>query len=129
MSTSALKRIGLGFVFVWFLVGGIAHFAVTQLEMSIVPPALPFPHAVVLVSGVLELLGACGLLFRATRRLAGVGLFMLTIAVTPANIYMLQHAERFPIPYWLLVARLPLQVALLALIAWSTVFASRPRDR
>jgi uncharacterized membrane protein len=44
----------------------------------------------------------------------------LTIAVTPANIYMMQHADRFGIPYAVLVARLPLQVGLLALIAWST---------
>lgn len=34
---------------------------------------------------------------------------------------MLQYAELFYIPYWALVLRLPLQVALLALIAWSTL--------
>jgi uncharacterized membrane protein len=116
-----MKRIGLSFVFLWFFLGGIAHFAAIQLEMSIVPPFVPFPHAAVLVSGVLELLGAFGLLFIAARRLAGIGLFVLTIAVTPANIYMLQHAERFNVPYWLLAARLPLQAALLAIIACSTI--------
>jgi uncharacterized membrane protein len=116
-----MKRIGLGFVFLWFFLGGIAHFAATQLEMSIVPPSLPSPRALVLISGVFELLGAIGLLFGATRRAAGVGLFLLTIAVTPANLYMVQHAERFDVPYWLLVARLPLQLALLAIIAWSAI--------
>jgi uncharacterized membrane protein len=55
-----------------------------------------------------------------TRRLASWGLFMLTLAVTPANVYMLQRADLFDIPVWILVARLPLQVALLALILWST---------
>ncbi|MDQ6684483.1 MAG: hypothetical protein M3Z16_05085, partial [Pseudomonadota bacterium] len=45
----------------------------------------------------------------------------LTLAVTPANVSMLQHADAFPnVPYWALVARLPLQLALLALIVWST---------
>jgi uncharacterized membrane protein len=116
-----MKRIGVGFVFLWFFLGGIAHFAATRLEMSIVPPSLPYPRALVLVSGVFELLGAFGLLFAATRRAAGIGLFILTIAVTPANIYMLQHAERFDVPYWLLVARLPLQLVLLASIAWSAI--------
>jgi uncharacterized membrane protein len=43
----------------------------------------------------------------------------LTILVTPAHIYMLQRPELFPIPYWVLVLRLPLQVGLLALIFWS----------
>ncbi|HEX4050829.1 MAG TPA: hypothetical protein VHY19_08140 [Steroidobacteraceae bacterium] len=114
-------RIGLGVVFLWFLIGGIAHFAATRLEMRIVPPYIPWPHATVLLTGVFELLGAAGLLYRPTRRAAGVGLFALTLAVTPANVYMLQRADLFPIPYWLLVARLPLQIALLALIGWSAV--------
>jgi uncharacterized membrane protein len=34
---------------------------------------------------------------------------------------MLQRPELFSVPYWALVLRLPLQAALLALIAWSTV--------
>lgn len=114
------KRVGVGFVFLFFLFGGIAHFAFTELEMRIVPPYIPWPRAAVLVSGAFELLGAFGLLFAATRRAAGIGLFVLTIAVTPANVYMLQEAAQFDVPVWLLVVRLPLQVALLALIAWST---------
>ena len=89
--------------------------------MRIVPPYIPWPRLVVLGTGVLELLGAIGIMWPRTRRIAGLGLLMLTIAVTPANIYMLQHAEQFAVPYWALVLRLPLQVALLALIAWSTV--------
>ena len=74
-----------------------------------------------------ELLGALGVLWRPTRRAAGWGLIALTLAVTPANIYMLQRPDLFPaVPYWALVLRLPLQVALLALIAWCT---AAPRIR
>ena len=117
---------GLAVVFLWFLIGGIAHFVFTEAEMRIVPPAVPWPRAVVLVSGVFELLGAAGLLWRPTRRAAGIGLFVLTLAVTPAHFYMLQRPELFAVPYALLVLRLPVQVALLALIAWSTVPGDRP---
>jgi uncharacterized membrane protein len=121
------KRIGVAIVYLWFLIGGIAHFTAMHLEMSIVPPYIPWPRAVVLASGVFELLGAAGLLYQPTRRAAGVGLFTLTIAVTPAHIYMLQRPELFAVPYWALVLRLPLQAALLALIAWSTIArVSRP---
>ena len=116
----SLKLLGLLTVFIWFFVGGIAHFVATETEMRIVPPYIPWPRAAVLVSGVLELLGAFGLLWATTRRTAGGGLFALTIAVTPAHIYMLQQPDLFPIPYWALVLRLPVQVALLALIVWST---------
>ena len=121
------KRAGLAIVFLWFFLGGIAHFAFTATEMRIVPPWVPWPRAAVLVSGVFELLGAAGLLWQPTRRAAGWGLFALTLAVTPAHIYMLQQPELFPsVPYWALLARLPLQVALLALIVWST---QRPKPR
>jgi len=115
--------VGLGFVFLWFAIGGVAHFAATSTEMRIVPPYIPWPRAVVLVSGVFELLGAAGLLFQRTRRAAGIGLFALTIAVTPAHIYMLQRPDLFAVPYWALILRLPLQAALLALIAWCTIVA------
>jgi uncharacterized membrane protein len=135
-----LKRIGLSAVFLWFLIGGVAHFTATDIEMRIVPPAIPWPRATVLISGVFELLGAAGILIPATRRAAGIGLFILTIAVTPANgiglfiltiavtpanIYMLQHAELFNVPRWALILRLPFQVALLALILWCTKAMAR----
>ena len=116
----------LSVVFLWFFVGGIAHFVFTELEMRIVPPYIPWPRAAVLVSGVFELLGAIGLLWQPTRRAAAWGLFALTLAVTPAHIYMLQQPGLFPsVPYWALVLRLPLQAMLLALIAW---LALRPPD-
>ncbi len=117
---SPTRRLGIAVVFLWFLIGGIAHFVATDAEMRIVPPYIPWPRAAVLVSGAFELLGAAGLLWSSTRRAAGLGLLVLTLLVTPAHFYMLQRPELFDVPYWALVARLPLQVALLALIAWST---------
>jgi len=120
VSLSRARLVGLGFVFLWFSIGGVAHFAATDVEMRIIPPYIPWPRDVVLVSGFFELLGAVGLLIRRFRAAAGCGLFLLTLAVTPANVYMLQHAELFNVPVWLLVVRLPVQVALLVLIVWSS---------
>jgi uncharacterized membrane protein len=120
-ANSWTKRLGLRFVFVWFLAGGIAHFARAAWFVAIVPPYIPWPLTVVLVSGAFELLGACGLLVHRTRAAAGTGLAWLTVCVTPANLYMAQHHALFPqFPLWLLVLRLPLQVALLVCIVWST---------
>lgn len=110
-------RAALVIVFLWFAIGGVAHFVFTEAQMRIVPPWIPWPRAAVLVSGALELLGAAGLLLPSTRRAAAWGLFALTLAVTPANVYMLEQASAFPaVPYWALVLRLPLQLVLLALI-------------
>ena len=112
-------RAALAFVFIWFFVGGIAHFLFVEAQMRIVPPYIPWPRAVVLASGGLEIAGAVALLWLPTRKLAAWGLFALTLAVTPANIFMLKQATLFPtIPYWMLVLRLPLQAGLLMLIVW-----------
>ena len=112
-------RSALAFVFVWFFLGGIAHFLFVEAQMRIVPPYIPWPRAVVLASGGLEIAGALALLWLPIRKIAAWGLFALTLAVTPANIFMLQEAALFPtIPYWMLVLRLPLQAGLLVLIVW-----------
>ena len=116
-----LKRCALAFVFLWLAIGGVAHFVTPDFFLKIVPPNLPLRMAAVHVSGFFELLGAAALLHRALRRAAGIGLFLLVIVVTPANVYMWQHAHLFPaIPQTLLALRLVLQVILLALIWWST---------
>lgn len=118
--------VALVFVFLWFSLGGVAHFVFTESEMRIVPPWVPWPRAAVLGSGILELLGAVGLLWPRIRCWAAWGLFALTLAVTPAHFYMLQQPELFAsVPYWAMVARLPLQLVLLALIGWIALRADR----
>lgn len=113
-----LDRICFSFVFAWFLIGGLGHFASTDFFAAIVPPSIPQPRLVVLISGVFELLGAVGLLYRPTRKAAAFGLFLLTLCVTPANVYMWQHPEIFTaFPPIALSIRLVIQVVLLAAIA------------
>ncbi len=100
-----------------FLAAGAMHFLVPQAYERIVPPYLPAPHALVLVSGACEMLGGAGLLLRFSRRAAAWGLVALLVAVMPANIQMaLDHAHWPKIPEWALWLRLPIQ---LPLIAWA----------
>jgi uncharacterized membrane protein len=115
------KKIGLGFVFAWFFFGGIGHFIITDFFTSIVPPWVPWPVLAVYVSGVFEILGACGILLPRFRAVAGFGLMLLTLAVTPANVHMWLNPDQFPdIPEAALTIRLFIQVALLWCIWWST---------
>lgn len=103
------------------MVGGISHFVAPEFFLKIVPPDLPLRLEAVYISGFFELLGAAFLIRQRTRRIAGLGLFFLTIAVTPANIYMWLNAHLFPgIPPALLAARLVLQIFLLMAIWWTT---------
>jgi uncharacterized membrane protein len=119
-----LVRAILRFVLALFFVSaGLLHFLQTGLYMQIMPSSLPWPLALVYVSGACEILGGCAMIPARTRRLAGVGLIALLVAVFPANIHMLMHPEPVlgrEVPNWLLWARLPLQGFLIAWVWWST---------
>lgn len=116
-----MRNLGLGFVFLWFMLGGIAHFTSPDFFVAIMPPYIGFHREIVYISGVFEILGAIGILIPATRRWAGIGLLLLVVCVSPANIHMWLHPELFPdVPPAFLSARLVIQVALLWLIWWCT---------
>src|SRR5574337_315756 len=88
-----------------FVLTGVAHF-VGPLRgdlISTVPPRLPAPGLLVTGTGVLELLGAAGLLLPATRVAAAVCLLLLMVAMFPANVY----AARMPNPPKSMTTRLP----------------------
>lgn len=115
------RRLGLAIVFSWFFFGGIGHFAASDFFISIVPPWVPWPAAAVYVSGVIEILLALAVLNPKTRSLAGIGLILLTLAVTPANVHMWMNPQLFPdVPPAVLSVRLVVQVLLLCCIWWST---------
>ncbi|WP_328340186.1 DoxX family protein [Micromonospora sp. NBC_00421] len=78
-------RIGLALLFV---TTGFAHFTSPHREglTAMVPPRLPFPGALVTVTGVLELVGAVGLLIPSTARPVAAGLALMMMAMFPANI-------------------------------------------
>ncbi len=82
------------------------------------PPALPWPAALVALSGAAEILGGVGQLIPRTRRAAGWGLIALLVAVFPANVHAIatgMTVEGWRVPEWVLWARLPFQ---LLFIAW-----------
>lgn len=78
-------RGGLACMFV--LTGG-AHFIGLREELiAMVPPFLPAPGLLVTLTGVLELLGAAGLLWSRTAGWAAAGLTAMLVAMFPANVH------------------------------------------
>ena len=107
-----------------FVVGGVMHFLRPRVYLAIMPSWLPAAAALVVVSGVFEILGGIGVLVPATRVIAGWGLIALLFAVFPANVQMLlnargAHASASTMA--VLVARLPLQVLLVYWVFRATV--------
>ena len=92
------------------------------------PPYLPFPLALVYLSGIAEIAGGVGVAIPKTRRAAGWGLLALLLAIFPANLYMAtDHVVpgNYQISDALLWARLPLQFVLMFWV-WSATI--RPKS-
>ena len=125
MKTS--QKISITIISSFFLIGGIGHFVQPQFFINIVPPYLPYPEALVYISGVFEILGAIGLWLPKTRQWAGYGLITLAICVFPANIHMAMRPELFPEhpAFALQFIRPPIQLVLI----WLCWMASRPSTK
>lgn len=106
-----------------FIASGIAHVVAVDAYAGIMPHFLPYPVPLVYLSGACEIAGGVGVLVPRARRLAGIGLVALLIAVFPANVQMLVDALRADASAGALAAlwlRLPLQVALVAWVLRAT---------
>jgi uncharacterized membrane protein len=127
----------------FYLIAGVGHFVISESFTSIYPPIGTWglwyvPGSAefhVAWTGVMELLGGLGLMTSAVRDIMGIEedglinfikpisasvLFVLTILVTPANIYMFTHGavmgdmESLDVSFH--IVRFGLQVLLLSLL-------------
>lgn len=102
----------------FFIISGAAHFVAPAAYLGFMPSYVPWPAAMVALSGGAEILGGLGVCLRRTRSVAGWSLIALLVAVFPANIHAITTGMTFGghnVPTWMLWARLPFQ---LFLIAW-----------
>ena len=104
-----------------FIAAGVNHFINPKFYEKIMPPYLPWPYALVIISGVAEVVLGAALLIPKTSSYAAWGLILLLVAVFPANLHMTMHPEQFPtIPTVLFWLRLPLQGLLILWAYWYT---------
>jgi len=118
-----LGRLGIPFSFGWwtalrislaamFLLTAPAHWGRRRADLfRMIPPRFPRPDLLVSITGVLEILGAVGLLIPTIAPFAGLSLSLFLLAVFPANVHAAR--ERLAIagrPVTPLVARTAMQV-------------------
>ena len=104
-----------------FIFTAISHFHVrTRPDLvRMVPPILPMPGVLVTLTGILELVGAWGLLIPPLVAPAALMLSVLLIAMFPANIYA--AINNLPIggrPATPLAIRFPLQLFWIGTLWW-----------
>ena len=104
-----------------YFFAGLNHLRVPALYEEMMPPYIPMPFLLVIVSGIIESSLGLALLWRPVRRWAAWGVIALLVAVFPANLYMYQMRDVLfqNMASWILLARLPVQ---LLLIWWAYGF-------
>lgn len=112
-------------------VAGVLHFVASEPFIRIVPDFLPYPAALVYISGVIEIALGLTLLLPPLSQWAAWGLVALFIAVYPANINMAVNQIQiggFPSSWWFHAIRLPLQFVLIAWAYWYTKRDNNPKQ-
>ena len=72
---------------VLYVLVGLAHLRSAHGFLPIMPPWVPYPLTVILVTGVCEVAGGFGLLIPPLRRTAGIMLALYAVCVFPANLH------------------------------------------
>lgn len=115
---------------IMFLFTASAHFTPMKHDLAAMIPA-PFTGSlpIIYVTGLLEIAGAIGILFPRTRRLAGIGLVLLMLALFPGNVSAARRRVTLrgkpPTP---LVLRAPLQLLFIAAVWWTAIHRA-PEER
>ncbi len=108
----------------FYVVAGILHLTAPAGFVRIVPQIVPWPEAVVMVTGVLEIAGAIGLMVPKLRRAAGIGLAAYAVCVFPANInhaFNMISVAGLPNSWWYHAPRLAFQ----PILVWWAFYVAR----
>jgi uncharacterized membrane protein len=106
---------------------GVFHLAAPEGFLPIMPPWVPYPREVVLITGLWEIVGGVALLPCGSRRIAGAAMALYALIVFPANLH---HAFNnvtvpgLPSGWWYHAPRLLFQ----PMLVWCALYAGGVTD-
>ena len=120
---SSWREAGRIALVIMFLFTGFSHFSSLKHDFAaMIPEPLPNDLWVIYLSGVFEIAGAVGLLIPRTRRLAGICLVLLLVAMFPANVNAIINeiplGGNAPTPLWV---RAPMQLLYIGMLWWTSI--------
>ena len=96
------------------IIAGVAHFKYPKVYLKIMPPYIPAPQSMVLLSGIIEMILGFMLLNPGTQKIAGWAIIAMLVVFIPVHVYMLQNKKAsLKMPTWLLILRFPIQLGLM----------------
>ena len=128
---SSWREAGRGALVIMFLFTGFSHFSSLKYDFAaMIPEPLPNGLWIIYLSGAFEIAGAVGLLIPRTRRLAGVCLVLLLVAVFPANVNAIINGIPLggdaPTPLWV---RAPMQLLYIGMVWWTSIGERLKEDK
>ena len=120
---SSWREAGRLALVIMFLFTGLSHFSSLKYDFAaMIPDPLPNGLWVIYLAGVFEIAGALGLLIPRTRRLAGICLVLLLVALFPANVNAIVNGiplgGNAPTPLWV---RAPMQLLYIGMVWWTSI--------
>jgi len=103
-----------------FIAAGANHFRKPKIYERIMPPYFPQHKALIMISGILEMVLGFMLITKGNEAIGSWGIIGLLVLFFPVHVYMLQNEKAsLKMPKWLLLLRFPIQ---LALIYWAYIY-------
>jgi uncharacterized membrane protein len=124
---AGVRRIMRAVLAAFYAVAGLFHLARPEPFFAITPDWVPFPHLVILLTGLCEIAGTLALLTARWRRFAGLLLAAYAVCVFPANVkHALEGISLPPVPdsWWYHAPRLAFQPVLV----WWALFCAEVID-
>lgn len=94
MSLFTKKKVKLALrwlLILFYFVAGLNHFIHPEFYLPLIPPYLPEPELLNLISGVLEVVLAIGVSIPKFRKSSVVLIILMLIAFIPSHIYFIQE--------------------------------------
>lgn len=118
-----IKQISLWIMAIFYIMAGFNHFIHPASYYVLIPPYLPFPAFINILSGTAEIVFGTLLVPLATRKIGAIGITILLVCFIPTHIYMIQKGGCMSptacFPAWIAWVRLfPLQFILIAWARW-----------
>jgi uncharacterized membrane protein len=116
-----MKRVSRYILGLLFMLAGINHFVNPGFYTNIMPDYLPLHYALVLISGVTEILCGAMLFYNPTIKLGAWGIIAMLVVFFTVHIHMIAHADRFAtVPLWALWLRIFFQFVFIGWAWWYT---------